>query len=397
MAFMTETAKYETKNVENMIRGSRNITFLNIFSVGKEILRIEAETYYVEDVLENGDVINIIGKFIANSDPCAKLNIVCKDERKRRPETLRKVGVTLEELRNGMEKKEMARAVSDYFIKYDGIIVSCKPYSIISMLNNNIIESKYKSIDNSYFDIKRMAKKCGENFTDKNSLENLKETFIDCTGSYRRMKKMEQNKKACVVNYAYFWQSSYRNYAEWIFCDTSIGKIYYDTLTEKWGITKKEEKENGLRIESVDTFDVKKQLMLKAAFNRGEICWAAPFGHIVWVDENGIPYDISGVNESETDDYIPEYMMGNTILDFKHIAGKVHNTSDQEIAEMVLDWQDIRSNQFGGDVTKIKTKKDAEKYLQQAFPVLWLEDQEVYEKKVEYLKKKFGLQDLRAA
>ena len=97
--------------------------------------------------------------------------------------------------------------------------------------------------------------------------------------------------------------------------------------------------------------------MLKAAFNRGEICWAAPFGHIVWVDENGIPYDISGVNESETDDYIPEYMMDDTILDFKHIAGKVHNTSDQEIAKMVLDWQDIRSDQFGGDVTKIKMKK----------------------------------------
>ena len=97
--------------------------------------------------------------------------------------------------------------------------------------------------------------------------------------------------------------------------------------------------------------------MLKAAFNRGEICWAAPFGHIVWVDENGIPYDISGVNESETDDYIPEYMMGDTILDFKHIAGRVHNTSDQEIAKMVLDWHDIKSDQFGGDVTKIKMKK----------------------------------------
>lgn len=109
------------------------------------------------------------------------------------------------------------------------------------------------------------------------------------------------------------------------------------------------------------------------------------------VDENGIPYDISGVNESETDDYIPEYMMGDTILDFKHIAGRVHNTSDQEIAKMVLDWQDIRSDQFGGDVTKIKTKKEAEKYLQQAFPVLWLEDQMVYDKKKEYLKKKFGI------
>lgn len=131
--------------------------------------------------------------------------------------------------------------------------------------------------------------------------------------------------------------------------------------------------------------------MLKAAFNRGEVCWAAPYGHIVWVDENDIPYDISGVNESETDDYIPEYMMGDTILDFKHIAGKVHNTSDQEIAKMVLDWHDIKSDQFGGDVTKIKMKKDAEKYLQQAFPVLWLENQMVYDKKKEYLKKKFGI------
>ena len=37
------------------------------------------------------------------------------------------------------------------------------------------------------------------------------------------------------------------------------------------------------------------------------------------------------------------------------------------------------------------TKKDAEKYLQQAFPVLWLEDQMVYDKKKEYLKKKFGI------
>lgn len=109
------------------------------------------------------------------------------------------------------------------------------------------------------------------------------------------------------------------------------------------------------------------------------------------MDENGIPYDISGVNESETDDYIPEYMMDDTILDFKHIAGKVHNTSDQEIAKMVLDWHDIKSDQFGEDVTKIKMKKDAEKYLQQAFPVLWLEDQMVYDKKKEYLKKKFGI------
>ena len=136
--------------------------------------------------------------------------------------------------------------------------------------------------------------------------------------------------------------------------------------------------------------------MLKAAFNRGEICWAAPFGHIVWVDENGIPYDISGVNESETDDYIPEYMMGNTINDFKHVSGREYDTPKWQIEQMISEWHDIKSEEFGGNVTKIKTQKDAEKNLQQAFPVLWMEEQEVYEKKVEYLKKKFGLQDLRA-
>lgn len=57
--------------------------------------------------------------------------------------------------------------------------------------------------------------------------------------------------------------------------------------------------------------------MLQAAFGRGEVCWAAPYGHIVWVDEGGTPYDISGVNDSDTKDYIPEYMMGKTINDFK--------------------------------------------------------------------------------
>ena len=267
MAFITETAKYETKNVENMISAARNITFLNTFCVGREILRIEVETYYIENNIDKNDIINSTGKFIAKSAPCDRLNIICKDKRKRRPETLKKVNVTLDELRNGMDKEEVAKTVSDYFIKYDGLIVSCKPYSIISFPNNSIVEAKYKSIDNPYFDIKKIAKKCNENFTDKNSLENIKETFIDCTGSYRRMKKMEQNKKACIVNYAYFWQSAYRKYVEWIFCDTSLGKIYYDTLTEKWGTTKKEEKESGLHIESIDTFDVKRQLLQKYKAN----------------------------------------------------------------------------------------------------------------------------------
>lgn len=131
--------------------------------------------------------------------------------------------------------------------------------------------------------------------------------------------------------------------------------------------------------------------MLQTAFGRGEVCWAAPYGHIVWVDENGTPYDISGVNDSDTNDFIPEYVMGKTINDFKHVDGICHNTSDQEIAQIVLDWHDVRSERFGGDVTKIKTKEKAKEYLNRAFCVVELEDQMVYDKKREYLKRKFDL------
>lgn len=129
--------------------------------------------------------------------------------------------------------------------------------------------------------------------------------------------------------------------------------------------------------------------MLQAAFCRGEVCWAAPYGHIVWVDENDIPYDISGVCESETDDFIPEYMMGDSVYDFKHIDGIAPDTTEQEIAKMVLDWQDVKSDKFGGDVTKLTTT-GAKEYLNRAYVVFELRDQEIYENKRRYLMKKFG-------
>lgn len=62
-------------------------------------------------------------------------------------------------------------------------------------------------------------------------------------------------------------------------------------------------------------------IILKEAFGRGHICWAAPFSHIVWVDINGVPYDIEGVNCSECDYYIPIEYLGDSISSFKHIPG----------------------------------------------------------------------------
>ena len=61
--------------------------------------------------------------------------------------------------------------------------------------------------------------------------------------------------------------------------------------------------------------------ILKTAFNRGEICWTAPFGHFVWVDTDGKAYDIEGsydMRNTETFYLIPEKYVKKFIGDFLH-------------------------------------------------------------------------------
>ena len=60
--------------------------------------------------------------------------------------------------------------------------------------------------------------------------------------------------------------------------------------------------------------------MLKLAFNRGEVCWAAPNSHFVWVDDDGIAYDIDGkynlsankcmylIPEKDTEDFVEDFL-----------------------------------------------------------------------------------------
>jgi hypothetical protein len=81
--------------------------------------------------------------------------------------------------------------------------------------------------------------------------------------------------------------------------------------------------------------------MLQLAFKRGEICWAAPLGHIVWVDTNNVAYDISGCNESECQYYIPISMLGDMIKDFTHVPGDAYNASEQEIASVIVKWEEM--------------------------------------------------------
>ena len=74
--------------------------------------------------------------------------------------------------------------------------------------------------------------------------------------------------------------------------------------------------------------------ILKATFRRGEICVAYPFGHIVWVDTDGTPYDVYGINSSECEHYIPEKFLGDHIYNFIHDG--IHNidTSEEDLVKI---------------------------------------------------------------
>lgn len=82
--------------------------------------------------------------------------------------------------------------------------------------------------------------------------------------------------------------------------------------------------------------------MLKIAFPDGEVCWCAPYGHIVFVKDN-IPYDIEGVYNGEAEYFIPEIYLVDCIKDFLHIPGKSHITEQTEIDKIIKNYlQDIK-------------------------------------------------------
>lgn len=80
--------------------------------------------------------------------------------------------------------------------------------------------------------------------------------------------------------------------------------------------------------------------MLKNTFGRGEVCWAAPFAHFVWVDENGIPYDAEGVNDGEQAYNIPEEYVDDMLDDFRHIPGRDCNAPKERILGAIRAYED---------------------------------------------------------
>lgn len=97
--------------------------------------------------------------------------------------------------------------------------------------------------------------------------------------------------------------------------------------------------------------------MLKNTFKRGEVCWAAPLGHFVWVDDNGVPYDVEGANFGEQDYHIPESYLGDALKDFMHIPGETYSISKEEIVDIIRKYEDD-NNLPHKDYTEFMERKD---------------------------------------
>lgn len=77
-------------------------------------------------------------------------------------------------------------------------------------------------------------------------------------------------------------------------------------------------------------------MMLKAAFNRGEVYIAAPYGHVVWRDIDDRYYDIEGEYIGDAEAMIPVTDPFCSIKDFKHLSEKDHLSASKEQIEFLI-------------------------------------------------------------
>lgn len=87
-------------------------------------------------------------------------------------------------------------------------------------------------------------------------------------------------------------------------------------------------------------------------FQRGVVCIAAPYGHMVWRDTNDVCYDIYGVSIDFIVD-IPAEELGEHLSDFRHIPGDLLTTDETLCDSLMLrygyvkvdgKWVDLKSS-----------------------------------------------------
>ncbi|MCM1215101.1 MAG: hypothetical protein NC548_11340 [Lachnospiraceae bacterium] len=60
--------------------------------------------------------------------------------------------------------------------------------------------------------------------------------------------------------------------------------------------------------------------MLDLAFPaKGQVCLVYPYGHFVFIDRMGVPYDIRGVYTGDCEYFVPDHYIGDAVDSFKHV------------------------------------------------------------------------------
>lgn len=77
--------------------------------------------------------------------------------------------------------------------------------------------------------------------------------------------------------------------------------------------------------------------ILQSTFNKGTVCWVAPFSHMIWLYKN-VPYDINGVYDGESTMFIPESFLHSRINGFKHIPNYKDNTTKNDIDHIISEF-----------------------------------------------------------
>lgn len=93
--------------------------------------------------------------------------------------------------------------------------------------------------------------------------------------------------------------------------------------------------------------------MLKDTFARGEVCWAAPFGHFVFVDSDGTPYDVEGKYEGEAFYFIPEsYMFVYMLNDFKRVPDMTADVTRDAIIGVIQNYCKMTNKEYDARLEK---------------------------------------------
>lgn len=140
---------------------------------------------------------------------------------------------------------------------------------------------------------------------------------------FKQMSKRKEERRCTFISETRSWEAN---------ADETVLGFIYDFV---WKKAASEEEYEMIRSLFMDGYCYYFATMLKTAFSRGEICWCAPFGHFVWMDENGVPYDIEGVSTAEAEYYIPERYVAEGLDDFKHVPGKSFGATKAYIGKAI--------------------------------------------------------------